>query len=85
MKYWTLSASLCVAMLLGQTDQVEATSLKNIHQLSLEEAKLDESTKKQVKKAAAAALKVAVAAKKAESSEAIKKDMEEVNKAESKE
>ena len=83
MKFWTFSASVCVAMLLSQSEVAQAASLNTLSQI--EEAKLDESTKKQVKKAAAAALKVAVAAKKAESSEAIKKDMEEVNKAESKE
>ena len=44
--------------------------------------KLDETTKASVKRAAAAALKVAVAAKKAEAAESIKSDMEEVHKAE---
>ena len=47
--------------------------------------KLDETTKKSVKKAAAAALKVAVAAKKAEAAESIKNDMKEVEKAETRE
>lgn len=44
--------------------------------------KLDETTKASVKRAAAAALKVAVAAKKAEAAESIKSDMKEVHKAE---
>lgn len=43
---------------------------------------MDDSTKASVKRAAAAALKVAVAAKKAESAESIKSDMKEVHKAE---
>ena len=44
--------------------------------------KLDEETKASVKKAAAAALKVAVAAKKAEAQESIKTDMKAVHAAE---
>ena len=61
-----LSISLAVVMLLT-TESVEATQLRTIKQSSIEESKLDEATKSSVKKAAAAALKVAVAAKKAES------------------
>ena len=49
---------------------------------TVEEEKLDDATKKSVKRAAAAALKVAVAAKKAEAAESIKTDMREVHKAE---
>merc|ERR1719331_2074777 len=51
----------------------------------VEEQKLDEATKASVKRAAAAALKVAVAAKKAEAAESIKTDMKEVHKAEKQE
>ena len=47
--------------------------------------KLDEETKASVKRAAAAALKVAVAAKKAEAAESIRSDMKEVKKAEKEE
>ena len=50
-----------------------------------EEQRLDDATKKSVKRAAAAALKVAVAAKKAEAAENIRSDMQEVNKAETRE
>lgn len=81
MKFWTIS--LAVAMLL--TNQVEATQLTTLKQSGIEEQKLDEATKASVKKAAAAALKVAVAAKKAESQESIKNDMKAVHKAEKKE
>ena len=79
-----LSISLAVVMLLT-TESVEATQLRTIKQSSIEESKLDEATKSSVKKAAAAALKVAVAAKKAESQESIKNDMKAVHKAEKKE
>lgn len=48
-------------------------------------SKLDEETKASVKRAAAAALKVAVAAKKAEAAESIRNDMKEVKKAEKEE
>ena len=44
--------------------------------------KLDDSTRRSVQRAAAAALSVAVAAKKAEAAESIKRDMSEVKKAE---
>ena len=51
----------------------------------LDGAKLDDSTKSSVKRAAAAALKVAVAAKKAEAQETLSEDMRQVQKAETKE
>ena len=53
--------------------------------MQLNSDKLDETTKSSVKRAAAAALKVAVAAKKAEASETLKEDMRQVEKAEQKE
>ena len=66
MKFFVIS--MAVAMLLTN-ESVEASHLRsNISKKSsIEEQKLDEATKASVKKAAAAALKVAVAAKKAES------------------
>ena len=70
MKYWQI---LTFALLVANATQIDSMSL---------DKKLDESTKKSVKKAAAAALKVAVAAKKAEAAESIKNDMKEVEKAE---
>ena len=73
MKYWQI---LTFALLVANATQISSMSL---------DQKLDESTKKSVKKAAAAALKVAVAAKKAEAAESIKNDMKEVEKAESRE
>ena len=73
MKYWQI---LTFALLVANATQLESMSL---------DKKLDESTKKSVKKAAAAALKVAVAAKKAEAAESIKNDMKEVEKAETRE
>ena len=70
MKFWTiLSAAVLVA-------NVEAI------QIDTNQDKLDEQTKASVKKAAAAALKVAVAAKKAEAQESIKQDMKAVKAAE---
>ena len=74
MKFYSL---LSVAMLLATTNAVQIQSLAQI-----DENKLDEETKLSVKKAAAAALKVAVAAKKAEAQESIKQDMKAVKKAE---
>ena len=70
MKFWTL---LSVAVLINNADAIH---------VSQEQEKLDEATKASVKKAAAAALKVAVAAKKAEAQESIKQDMKAVKAAE---
>ena len=61
----------------------EAVTLNQMN--TAEEEKLDDATKKSVKRAAAAALKVAVAAKKAEAAENIRSDMKEVKKAETRE
>ena len=72
MKFLTLG--LAVILLVSGTDAI-----------SIREEKLDDATKKSVKRAAAAALKVAVAAKKAEAAENIRSDMKEVNKAETRE
>ena len=58
MKFYSL---LSIAVLLSVTNAAQLQSL-----VELSENKLDEETKLSVKKAAAAALKVAVAAKKAE-------------------
>lgn len=58
---------------------------KNQLQNAVKVDRLDETTKASVKRAAAAALKVAVAAKKAEAAESIKTDMREVHKAEKQE
>ena len=52
---------------------------------ALQVQKLDDTTRKSVQRAAAAALNVAVAAKKAEAAESIKRDMGEVKKAETEE
>ena len=65
MKFLTLG--LAVLMLVSGTDAI-----------TIREEKLDDATKKSVKRAAAAALKVAVAAKKAEAAENIRSDMKEV-------
>ena len=70
MKFWTI---LSVAILLNNVEAVSISQNQN---------KLDEETKRSVKKAAAAALKVAVAAKKAEAQESIKQDMKAVHSAE---
>jgi hypothetical protein len=70
MKFWTV---LSVAILLGNVEALKVAQ---------EQDKLDEETKASVKKAAAAALKVAVAAKKAEAQESIKQDMKAVHAAE---
>tara|TARA_B110000285_G_C14848201_1_gene478675 strand:+ start:71 stop:295 length:225 start_codon:yes stop_codon:yes gene_type:complete len=67
---------LAVIMLVSNT---EAVTIRQ------DEERLDDATKKSVKRAAAAALKVAVAAKKAEAAENIRSDMKEVNKAETRE
>ena len=72
MKFLTLG--LAVILLVSGTDAI-----------TIREEKLDDATKKSVKRAAAAALKVAVAAKKAEAAENIRSDMKEVNKAETRE
>ncbi len=72
MKFFALG--LAVIMLVSSTEAV-----------AIREDKLDDATKKSVKRAAAAALKVAVAAKKAEAAENIRSDMKEVNKAETRE
>ena len=72
MKFFALG--LAVIMLVSNTEAV-----------TIREDKLDDATKKSVKRAAAAALKVAVAAKKAEAAENIRSDMKEVNKAETRE
>ena len=74
MKFYSL---LAVAMLLANTNAITVQQLAQV-----DENKLDEETKLSVKKAAAAALKVAVAAKKAEAQESIKPDMQAVKKAE---
>ena len=74
MKFFALG--LAVIMLVSST---EAIAIRN------DEERLDDATKKSVKRAAAAALKVAVAAKKAEAAENIRSDMKEVNKAETRE
>jgi len=58
MKFYSI---LAVAMLLANTNAITVQQLAQA-----DENKLDEETKLSVKKAAAAALKVAVAAKKAE-------------------
>ena len=58
MKFYSI---LAVAMLLANTNAIPVQQLAQA-----DENKLDEETKLSVKKAAAAALKVAVAAKKAE-------------------
>ena len=68
MKFWTI---LAVALLMN-----------NVEAVQIDQDKLDEETKASVKKAAAAALKVAVAAKKAEAQESIKQDMKAVHAAE---
>ena len=72
MKFWTIIAS---AILLNNVSAVQIANEQDI-------SKLDEETKASVKKAAAAALKVAVAAKKAEAQESIKTDMKAVHAAE---
>ena len=74
MKFFALG--LAVIMIVSST---EAIAIRN------DEERLDDATKKSVKRAAAAALKVAVAAKKAEAAENIRSDMKEVNKAETRE
>ena len=79
MKYCTILALVACSMLIGQNNQVQGVKL------SINENKLDDTTKESVKKAAAAALKVAVAAKKAEAAESIKRDQAEVVKAERRE
>ena len=76
MKFFALG--LAVIMLVSNAEAV------TIRQAD-EEQRLDDATKKSVKRAAAAALKVAVAAKKAEAAENIRADMQEVNKAETRE
>ena len=80
MKLYGITLGL-LALLAGQAEHVNAVSLA----LLTDENKLDDNTKQQVKRAAAAALKVAVAAKKAEAAEDIKGDMKEVQKAETRE
>ena len=65
MKFFALG--LAVLMLVSGSDAI-----------TIREDKLDDATKKSVKRAAAAALKVAVAAKKAEAAENIRSDMKEV-------
>merc|ERR1711934_728651 len=84
MKSLTLILGLAaLAMTSSDLGQVQAIQLEAMDKVS--ENKLDESTKASVKRAAAAVLKVAVAAKKAEAAESIKNDMKEVKKAESQE
>ena len=80
MKLYGITLGL-LALLAGQAEHVNAVSLASL----TDENKLDDNTKQQVKRAAAAALKVAVAAKKAEAAEDIKSDMKEVQKAETRE
>merc|ERR1712032_211154 len=81
MKSLTLILGLAaLAMTSSDLGQVQAIQLEAMDKVS--ENKLDETTKASVKRAAAAALKVAVAAKKAEAAESIKSDMNEVHKAE---
>merc|ERR1711934_1240710 len=82
MKTWVLILGLAALTLTN--NEAQAVQLRTMNQLR-ENAiteKLDETTKASVKRAAAAALKVAVAAKKAEAAESIKSDMKEVHKAE---
>ena len=74
-------ALVACSMLVGQNESVQAIKLG----INENQNKLDDATKESVKKAAAAALKVAVAAKKAEAAETIKKDQAEVVKAERRE
>lgn len=69
-----------ITMTTNDSFQASAVQLQAMHQLRVN--KLDETTRASVKRAAAAALKVAVAAKKAEAAESIKSDMKEVSKAE---
>ena len=69
-----IALGLAVIMLVSDTSAI-----------TVRQDKLDDATKKSVKRAAAAALKVAVAAKKAEAAENIRSDMKEVNKAETRE
>ena len=76
MKFFALG--LAVIMLVSNAEAVTIRSTND-------EERLDDATKKSVKRAAAAALKVAVAAKKAEAAENIRSDMKEVNKAETRE
>ena len=76
MKIFSIYSVLGLALFLHSNECVEAIRIRS------EESKLDEATKQSVKMAAAAALKVAVAAKKAESAASIKSDMQEVKKAE---
>ena len=66
---------ISVAILLNNVSAVQIVNEQDM-------TKLDEETKASVKKAAAAALKVAVAAKKAEAQESIKIDMKAVHAAE---
>ena len=63
----SFALGLAVLMLVSGSDAI-----------TIREEKLDDATKKSVKRAAAAALKVAVAAKKAEAAENIRSDMKEV-------
>lgn len=81
MKSWAIILGVsAIAMTSNSEFQASAVQLQSM--IDINENKLDETTKASVKRAAAAALKVAVAAKKAEASESIKNDMKEVHKAE---
>ena len=79
MKVYSTTLALVIAGLMLSTS-VEGVKLSQaetvVHQ------KLDETTKKSVQRAAAAALSVAVAAKKAEAAESIRADMNQVHEAE---
>lgn len=85
MKTWVLILGL--AALTMTNNEAHAIQMRSMNQLQSKAKveRLDETTKASVKRAAAAALKVAVAAKKAEAAESIKSDMKEVHKAEKQE
>merc|ERR1719503_7676 len=81
MKSWAIILGVSAITMTSNTEwQASAVQLNSM--VDINENKLDETTKASVKRAAAAALKVAVAAKKAEAAESIKSDMKEVHKAE---
>ena len=65
--------SIAAIALICASSLTEARDIKSLVQISSK--RLDEATKESVRQAAAAALKVAVAAKKAESAASIKEDM----------
>ena len=87
MKNCVLILGLAALTMTGGSNDVQAIQLQAMNQLRANAITngLDETTKASVERAASAALKVAVAAKKAEADESIKNDMKEVHKAEKKE